>query len=394
MANLVLYNSFHTEDAEGWHYMYTPDKQYQNWRFDGPTFYAYTTQVSGTVPIYRDHASTPPRYRFTADAQPGQGWQRDPQPAFYAYPSIKNKALPPNTIPVYDFHAEGKEGWRYSYTTEPLWGLYWQYDGVAFYAPLPSGQVPILYNKPPSIQKLPVQDEYQLGWGVNVVSGALGEIAVKGLQTASWNDFSEVRDIQVFASSSDFAFAIQRFELFQACVLGSSLSASGDFLLSTNVNETYLSLEVDSTARTRIELLDLGHSSPQLDPNAAALLKQDPAGFLNRYGTHFIGGFIYGGYFVGTLNIATNSISLKAQLASDCRETINLWLASVSATNQFKANLSATQVQYEVDAKATFIGQPVTANITDPDAMLAEVNNFASDLEAQPNQGIRLIAVC
>jgi hypothetical protein len=86
MANLVLYNSFHTEDAEGWHYMYTPDKQYQNWKFDGPTFYAYTTQVPGTVPIHRDHAGTPPRYRFTADAQPGQGWQRDPQPAFYAYP--------------------------------------------------------------------------------------------------------------------------------------------------------------------------------------------------------------------------------------------------------------------------------------------------------------------
>src|SRR6516162_8457262 len=215
MPDLTLYNSFHYEDAEGWHYYYTPDSQYQNWKFDGPTFYAYTTQVAGTVPIYRDHAGSPPRYRFTAEAQPGQGWQRDPQPAFYAYPSIRNKALPPGTIPVYDFHAVGTEGWRYSYTTEPLWGLYWLYDGVAFYAPLPQGQPPVLYNSPPSIQKLPVQDEYQLGWGVNVVSGALGAFAVNGLKTLSWNDFSEMRDIQVFASSTDFSFAIQRFELFQ-----------------------------------------------------------------------------------------------------------------------------------------------------------------------------------
>jgi MAC/Perforin domain len=246
----------------------------------------------------------------------------------------------------------------------------------------------------PSQLSMPILDEYQLGWGVNVVSGALGEFAVKGLQTASWNDFSEMRDIQVFSSSSDFAFAIQRFALFQACILGSSLSASGDFLLSTDVNETCLSLEADSTARTRIELLDLGHSSPQLDSAAVALLKQDPAGFLNRYGTHFIGGFIYGGYFTGTLNLTTSSLSLKAQLASDFKETINLWLANQSATKQFNASLSETQVQYSLDARATISGQPVTANIADPDALLAEVNNFASDLQNQPGQGIRLIAIC
>jgi hypothetical protein len=194
-APLTLYNSFHTEDAEGWHYMYTSESQYQNWKFDGPAFYAYTTPQPGTVPMYRDHAGTPPRYRFTADAQPGQGWQRDPKPAFYAYPSIKNKALPAGTIPVYTFHAVGREGWRYSYTTEPLWGVGWQYDGVDFYAPLPSSQLVHLYNSPPSIKKLPVLDEFQLGWGANTIRGELGGDAVKGLRTRSWNDFSEIRDI-------------------------------------------------------------------------------------------------------------------------------------------------------------------------------------------------------
>src|SRR2546427_243273 len=90
------------------------------------------------------------------------------------------------------FHIEDAEGWRYSYTTEPLWGVGWQYDGVAFYAPLPSGQTVPLYSRPPSIEKVPVRDEFQLGWGVNVMSGTLREYAVKGLQTTSWNDFSEV----------------------------------------------------------------------------------------------------------------------------------------------------------------------------------------------------------
>jgi hypothetical protein len=83
-----------------------------------------------------------------------------------------------------------------------------------------------------------------------------------------------------------------------------------------------------------------------------------------------------------------------AQLASDCKETINLWLANQSATKQFNASLSQTQVQYSLDARATISGQPVTANIADPDALLAEVNHFASDLQNQPGQGIRLIAIC
>jgi len=393
-ASLVLYNSFHLEDAEGWHYVYTPDKQYQNWKFDGPTFYAYTTQQSGTVPIYRDHANAPLRYRFTAEPNPGQGWQRDPAPAFYAYPYVRNKALPLNTVPVYTFYATGPEGWRYSYTTEPLWGVGWQYSGVDFYAPLPGAQSLPPYNRPPSIAKLPVQDEYQLGWGVNVADGSLGGYVAKGLQTNSWNDFSEVRDIQIFSSSSDFAVAIQKLTHYQACALGSSLSASADFLVSTESNQTSLSLEADSTVRTRIELLDLGKSTPQLDAEAIRVLKQDPASFINRYGTHFIGGFIYGGYFTGIINITTNSLSQQAKLSTDLKETTNLWLAGQSATKQFNANLQRTQVDYTLEARAIINGQPVTAEIEDPDALLKEVNQFAAQLLAQQGQGVRLIAVC
>jgi hypothetical protein len=141
-------------------------------------------------------------------------------------------------------------------------------------------------------------------------------------------------------------------------------------------------------------LLDLDHSSPQLDPAALNLLKQDPAGFINRYGTHFIGGFIYGGYFTGTIHLRTSSISQKAQLSGDLREAINLWLANQAATSQFKANVAHTQVKYALEARATISGQPVDAPIDDPDALEAEVNHFADQLQSQPGQGIRLIAVC
>lgn len=392
--NLVLYNSFHVADAEGWHYVYTPASHFENWKFDGPTFYAYTSQVSGTVPIYQDSAGNPQRYRLTADAHPGQGWTRNPKPVFFAYPYVQGKLQPEGTIPVYTYYAVGTEGWRYSYTTEGLWGVGWKYAGIDFYAPTPDGHTYPPYNIPPSIEKIPAQDEFQLGWGINVASGQLGEFAVRGLQTTSYNDFRENRDINCFSSSSDFADAEEALVRYQACGLGNSLSASAQFLASTNISEMCLSLEVDSTVQTRVELLDLSHGSPQLDPQALNLLKQDPSGFVSRYGTHFIGGFIYGGYFAGTINLSTQSASEKVQLAADLKKSVNLWLAHASTSAQFSADLSSTHVTYNLQAQATISGQSVNVNIGDPDAMSAEVNQFAQQLSAQPGQGERMVAIC
>ncbi|GAC1401545.1 MAG: hypothetical protein NVS4B7_02490 [Ktedonobacteraceae bacterium] len=395
MADLVLYNSFHTTNAEGWYYVYTPAKQYQNWKYDGPTFYAYSTQVSGTVPIYQDSApGTPQRYRLTADPTPGQGWQRNPKPVFYAYPYARGKPQPTGTVPVYTYYAVGTEGWRYSYTTEGLWGICWRYAGIDFYAPTPDGHTYPPYNVPPSIVKLPAQDEYQLGWGINAATGTLGAFAVKGLQVTSYNDFKENRDLKVFSSSSDFEDAAVSLAQHQSCGLGNKFSVSLQFLSSTSISDLCLSLEVDSDVQTRVDMLDLGHSSPQIDPAALNLLKQDPAGFVSRYGTHFIGGFIYGGYFTGALNLRTHAASQKTQLVADLKHSEDLWLSSESTSAQFQADLANTQVQNELEASATISGQPVTVNIGDPDSLLNQVEQFANQLNAQPDQGIRQVAIC
>lgn len=395
MANLVLYNSFHTRDAEGWYYVYTPANQYQNWKLDGPTFYAYPTQEPGTVPVYQDSApGTPQRYRLTADATPGQGWQRNPKPVFFAYPFTQGKQQPSGTVPIYTYYAVGPEGWRYSYTTEGLWGIGWRYAGIDFYAPTADGHTYPPYNLPPSILKIPAQDEYQLGWGINVATNSLGAYAVQGLQVTSYNDFREDRYLNVFTSSSDFEDTAVRLAQRQASGLGNQLSASLEFLSSTSISDLSLSLEVDSNVQTRIDLLDLSHGSPQVDPAALNLLKQDPSGFVQRYGTHFIGGFVYGGYFAGALNLRTHASSQQKQLVIDLKHSENLWLSRESTSAQFKTDLANTKVQYELDASATISGQPVNVNIADPDSMINEVGQFANQLNAQPGQGVPMAAIC
>jgi hypothetical protein len=395
MPNLELFKSFHTEDAVGWYYMYTTANQYQNWKYDGPTFYAFPTQEPGTVAIYLDSATgTPQRIRLTADPNPGQGWQRNPRPAFYAYPYVQGKPQPSGTAAIYTYYAVGPEGWRYSYTTEGTWGICWRYAGIDFYAPTPDNRTYPPYNLPPSIVKLPAQDVYQLGWGINVATGGLGEFAVRGLQVTSHNDFQEDRDLNVFASSADFEDTAVSLAQHQACGLGNKLSASIEFLSSISINELCLSLEVDSNVQTRIELLDLSHSTPQVDQNALNLLKQDPTGFVQRYGTHFIGGFVYGGYFTGSLNLRTQEVSQRNQLAAELKHTEDLWLSSESSSAQFKTDLENTQVQYEVEANATISGQPVTVNIGDPDSLINEVEQFANQLNTQPGQGVPIMAIC
>lgn len=47
-------------------------------------------------------------------------------------------------LPIYRYHAEQKDGWRYLYSPNPDVGQGWNRDGIAFYSPVCSTkQVPV-----------------------------------------------------------------------------------------------------------------------------------------------------------------------------------------------------------------------------------------------------------
>jgi hypothetical protein len=39
------------------------------------------------------------------------------------------------SVPIYRYHAEQSDGWRFLYSTNSNFGQGWTYDGIAFYAP-------------------------------------------------------------------------------------------------------------------------------------------------------------------------------------------------------------------------------------------------------------------
>ena len=131
LSNLKVTNSSslvpiyrHKADKQRYYY----DTQIHNnngWSEGEVAFYAFTTQKSGTIPIYRHRATDPERYSYDTKINNNYGWGKG-EVAFYAY---ANQA--PGTVPIYKHQV--KNPYRYFYSTAKNM-LGWTFDEVAFYA--------------------------------------------------------------------------------------------------------------------------------------------------------------------------------------------------------------------------------------------------------------------
>ena len=112
-----------------WHYSTHPDVM-PSWNRATIPFYAYGSNVPGTVPVYEHEAERPQRYKYSTRVVEGQGWSDGLKTAFYAF-AERGKGLDA----VYAFSAElnpAHSGWHYTTSrTVPKWIN----QGVAFYVP-------------------------------------------------------------------------------------------------------------------------------------------------------------------------------------------------------------------------------------------------------------------
>jgi hypothetical protein len=131
--------------TEPWRFFYSTNRDdaaiRAGWtRAEDMAFYAYKTQVPGTIAINRFVAPNPTRYQYSTQVQAaGPGWKNE-GPAFYAFPASTRPRA--GIMGVIQYHAVGRDGgWRYQYSvdaTNP--GLQgWTKGNIAFYVPTVEG---------------------------------------------------------------------------------------------------------------------------------------------------------------------------------------------------------------------------------------------------------------
>ncbi|MBZ4188242.1 M57 family metalloprotease [Niabella beijingensis] len=98
--------------------------------FEGIGFFAFSSQVSGTVPVYRYRRNQYADHYYTTQSGSVSGYTFE-SIAFYAYPSAINGALP-----VYRYYSDSKADHHYTKNTNESQDLTtnYVYEGIAFYA--------------------------------------------------------------------------------------------------------------------------------------------------------------------------------------------------------------------------------------------------------------------
>jgi len=110
------------------------DKPRNGWMLErDPFFYVSTEPGDGRVPVYRQSAPNPIRYRLSADPTGRNGWsdESDSEPVWYAYPPDAGDA--PGRVAIYGHVSPfrpGEAGWFYNVRDEPRG---WKRRELAFF---------------------------------------------------------------------------------------------------------------------------------------------------------------------------------------------------------------------------------------------------------------------
>ncbi|MGS4947746.1 hypothetical protein ACVDG3_19905 [Meridianimarinicoccus sp. RP-17] len=137
-------------------------------------------------------------------------------------------------------------------------------------------------------------------------------------------------------------------------------------------------------------------SSVKLRQEAKDLLRKDPKAFVERFGTHFVGGRVLGAYFYGTLEIKLHEKSAKKEAAAKISGEINdggkgdTPGGSGEASYGFSSETSA--MIRSVDGELSTNGiLPKKMNIDNYQTMRGEYSQFAQEAS---NSGAIIRYVC
>jgi hypothetical protein len=246
----------------------------------------------------------------------------------------------------------------------------------------------------PSLVKIPMQLGLETGLGVEPLTGTPLAPAATGIVLVDTNTFKENRRAKVVSSSDDYKQMIEASAYADVSSVGWSASADVNYFRQSTVGETSLAFILSSKVETKVSQLDNNQiTNVKLTKEAKEWLTKDPAKFLEIFGTHFIAGFVYGGYFMGNVVIHTETKEQVASLKASMSASINAFTASATVGSSIQQDLSNYKANYSMEAEAVIDGVPEQFEIGALDSMDQTLARFANDLKTNGG-GNQVLAIC
>lgn len=232
------------------------------------------------------------------------------------------------------------------------------------------------------------------GQGIDLLSGearAYGAIIPSTRRTGTLNN--AITRTQIVATQDDYSSLVSAVLDAQGSTLTGSFSAGFSLLEQSQMSQSSFSVVIGTTVQTKIDVI-VDPSVITLTDAAANVLKtQGPAAFQAQYGTHFIGGFIQGGEYFGTINILFSSVSDQESFSAHASGSISEGLASGSVNTQVSQALSSFHSNYSLNSYVSQSGNIEKLDSADADSMISACGTFANDLKSDPSGGRRVIAL-
>lgn len=233
-----------------------------------------------------------------------------------------------------------------------------------------------------------------LGQGVDLISGqarAFGATIPTARNQHSLNN--AITSTQIVASQTDYSSLVNAVVQVQGATLTGSFSAGASLLQQSQMSASSFSLVIGATVQTRIDTL-IDPSVLVLSDEAAAVLRnQGPAAFQAQYGTHVIGGFIYGGEYFASININFRSIAEQEAFSATASASISDGLAHGSVSARLSQALSSSQSNYSLNSYVMQSGNIQHLDSADADSLISACGAFVTAIQASGDGGRRVVAL-
>ena len=172
-----------------------------------------------------------------------------------------------------------------------------------------------------------------------------------------------------------------------------TVKTSASFLRSQQINQHSVAFMCNSVVQTAIEALPgSAYSAITLMDGMAELIVQNPAKFLDQYGTHFIGAFTYGGSFTGSIKVQ----AISSRDFQDIQAKLNGSVVTVDGAGSFSSTFQSTlqgfNGNHDVEAFALVNGDVRPFTVDNAAQMQQQMEDLGQNL---PNgTGGRVTAIC
>jgi len=232
---------------------------------------------------------------------------------------------------------------------------------------------------------VPIRDGYNFGVGVDLLSGAPMNKAVRNdvINSVAGAEGATVNFIvQRIQTTHDLeqSLGISAEASYGSPSFGAGVSARFAFAKSAKIQSSSLFMTITATVKLKVTSID----APVLTPEAAAVADR-PDIFAQRFGNCFVRSMERGGLFIGVLRVDTSTSAESESIDSELKGSYGLFSADA------KLKFEKVEKNYNSDVYVQMYheGGPVGLQIDDPTDPLALLNNanlFLNSFSTNPEQ--------